>query len=142
MKLLFLFVYATSKTMHWKRDFLQGIRWLRFRRLIMMSSCPFLVLSVLMFCVTPDYTLMLKNCLSTFNIWSCNEFLGMFVIKMNVIASNYDEHKKLYSVIIVMLKNNLTHDALCPMSEKLFEQIQNLKFEWICRHVFDMKWIL
>ena len=59
----------------------EWIGWIRFRHLIMMTSCPFLVLSVLMICVAPDYALMLKNHLSKFNVWSCNEFLGMFLIK-------------------------------------------------------------
>ena len=83
MELIFLFVYVTNKTMQHERDFLQGIRWIRFRRLTMMESCPFLVLSVLIFCVALE--------------------------------------------------------RLCPdaKAKKLFEQIQNLKFQWIPRHIFD-----
>ena len=61
---------------------------------------------------------------------------------MNFVASNYNKHKKRHWVIIEMLKNYLTCDALWLMSEKLFEQIENLKFEWICRYVFDIKWTL
>ena len=48
---------------------------------------------------------------------------------MNFVASNYNKHKKRYSAIIETLKNNLIDDTLCPISEKLVEQIQNLKFE-------------
>jgi len=48
---------------------------------------------------------------------------------MNFVASNYNKHKKRYSSIIEILKNNLIDDTLCPISEKLVEQIQNLKFE-------------
>ena len=59
---------------------------------------------------------------------------------MKFVASNCNEHTKRHWVIIETLKNNLTHNASCPMSQKLFEQIQNLKFEWVHRHVFDKKW--
>ena len=56
--------------------------------------------------------------------------------KMNFIASNHDKQKK-HSVIIRTQKNYLMHDALCPLSEKLFEQIQRLKLKLNRRCVFD-----
>ena len=60
----FSFVYVTNKAMHYGREFLQGIRRIMFRRLIMMASCPFFCVKCFdFFCVAPDHALMLKNCL-------------------------------------------------------------------------------
>ena len=61
---------------------------------------------------------------------------------MNFGASNCNKHKKIHLVIIETQKNYLIHNTLCPISEKMFEQIQNLKLQWICRYVFDEKWTL
>ena len=54
MEIFILFFYATNETTQYKREFLQEIWWIIFRRLILMASCPFLVFNVLTFCVTLD----------------------------------------------------------------------------------------
>ena len=57
----------------------------------------------------------LKNWWRKFKIWSWDSFLGMFLIKMNLIFSNHSKHKKRHLAIIEMLNVfwHMTNYVLC-----------------------------